>query len=120
VLFIPLGSDDFIALVRPEVIATVNWAGKPPNQDNGPASVAASLTPRNSFALWSEVVTNASEPWTDTDLEFAAKLRTELRLFIGAARVEQIACHDSLTGLANRLLFERRLQQEVRPSRWAT
>jgi chemotaxis family two-component system sensor kinase Cph1 len=37
-LFIPLGSVDFIALVRPEVVETVNWAGKP-DSDEGLAAV---------------------------------------------------------------------------------
>jgi chemotaxis family two-component system sensor kinase Cph1 len=115
VLFIPLGSADFMALVRPEVIQTVNWAGKP-ELDNISGPAARRLTPRNSFAVWSQRLRNTSEPWTDIEVEFAAKLRTDILTFVSSARLEQIALHDPLTGLANRLLFERRLQQEVRAS----
>jgi chemotaxis family two-component system sensor kinase Cph1 len=115
VLFIPLSSADFIALLRPEVIQTVNWAGKP-ELDNVSVPAERPLTPRNSFALWSQLLRNTSEPWTDIEIEFAAKLRTDIQVFISTARLEQIALHDPLTGLANRLLFERRLQQEVRNS----
>jgi diguanylate cyclase (GGDEF)-like protein len=116
ILFIPLGSTDFIALMRPEVIETVNWAGKPEAREDCPGPAALPLTPRNSFAVWSERVRSTSEPWIATELEFGEKLRMDLELFLGTARLEQIALHDSLTGLANRLLFERRLQQAVRNS----
>jgi chemotaxis family two-component system sensor kinase Cph1 len=120
VLFIPLGSVDFIALVRPEVIETVNWAGKPAVAEE-PAVVAVqtlgqTLGPRNSFAVWSEQVRHTSEPWSDTQLEFGERLRLDVEHFLGTARLEHIALHDPLTGLANRLLFERRLQAEVRNS----
>jgi two-component system, chemotaxis family, sensor kinase Cph1 len=114
ILFIPLGSTDFIALMRPEVIETVNWAGKPEARADSAGQASLPLTPRNSFAVWSERVRNTSEPWIAMELEFGEKLRIDLELFLGTARLEQIALHDSLTGLANRLLFERRLQEEVR------
>ena len=115
-LFIPLGSVDFIALVRPEVIETVNWAGKPGINEDQSIIAAHPLTPRNSFAVWSQRVRNTSEPWTETELEFSNKLRMDFELFLGTARLERTALHDPLTGLANRLLFERRLQQEIRNS----
>ena len=115
-LFIPLGSADFVALVRPEVIGTVNWAGKPEALEEDARTAVSPLTPRNSFAAWSQKVRNTAEPWTDTELEFGEKIRTDILLFLVNARLEQIALHDPLTGLANRLLFERRLHQEVRDS----
>ncbi|MEO8660394.1 MAG: EAL domain-containing protein [Bryobacteraceae bacterium] len=113
-LFIPLSGADFIALLQPEVISTINWAGKPADAETQEGIPAQPLTPRNSFAVWSQRMRNISEAWTPTELGFAGKLRTDLQLFIGNARLEQIALHDPLTGLANRLLFDRRLQQEVR------
>lgn len=116
VLFIPLGSVDFVALVRPEVIETVNWAGNPNNSEGASINPAQTPGPRNSFAAWSEQVKNTSEPWTDTQIEFSERLRLDVEHFLGTSRLEHIALHDPLTGLANRLLFERRLQEEVRNS----
>ncbi len=116
VLFIPLGSTDFIAVVRPEFIQTVNWAGKPEAQEDNPERPARPMTPRNSFAVWSERVRNTSEKWTETEIEFAEKMRVDLQLFLSTARLERVALHDPLTGIGNRLLFERRLHQEVRNS----
>ena len=120
VLFLPLGSVDFIALVRPEVIETVNWAGKP-EEPEGPGVVAGpmlaqALGPRNSFAVWTEQVRHTSEPWSETQVEFGERLRLEVEHCLGTARLEHSALHDGLTGLGNRLLFERRLQEEVRHS----
>lgn len=43
----------------------------------------------------------------------SGKLRMDLELFLGTARLEQRALHGSFTGLFNRLMFERRWQQEV-------
>ena len=114
VLFMPLGSADFIALLRPEVIETVNWAGKPAFSEEDPLFAAPLLTPRNSFAVWSQRVRNTAEQWSRMELEFGERLRVDLLLFLSTVRLEQIALHDPLTGLANRLLFERRLQQGVR------
>jgi diguanylate cyclase (GGDEF)-like protein len=113
-LFIPLSSTDFLTLVRPEVIETVNWAGKPQDLDDDLQLPARQLTPRNSFITWSQRVRNSSEQWTETELAFGEKLRTDLQQFLSVARLERIALYDPLTGLANRLLFERRLRQEVR------
>jgi diguanylate cyclase (GGDEF)-like protein len=61
-------------------------------------------------------VKNTSEPWTETQLEFGEKLRVDVEHFLGSARLEHIALHDPLTGLANRLLLERRFQEEIRNS----
>ncbi len=116
VLFIPLSSADFIAVVRPEVIETVNWAGKPDAGDDSPKSKPSPLTPRNSFAVWSERVRNTSEKWTDSEIEFAEKMHGDLQVLLTTARLEHVALHDALTGLANRLMFERRLREEVRNS----
>lgn len=113
VLFIPLGSENFILLLRQEMVQLVNWAGKPAAL-LGDESSAAALTPRNSFSVWVQQVRNTSEPWTDIEIEFGEILRTELLEYIGVAQLEQLALHDPLTGLANRHMFSRRLQLEVR------
>jgi len=72
ILYLPLGNDNFIALLRPEQVQTITWAGEPPAGD------ASTLTPRNSFAAWAEQTRGTALPWNDMELEFAKKLRNDL------------------------------------------
>lgn len=109
-LFIPLGTSDHLVLMRQEVVHVVHWAGQPASQDD---SDAKSLTPRNSFSTWAQQVRNTAEPWQDAETACAEALRKELIDFVNFARLEQIALRDPLTGLANRMQFDKRLQQEV-------
>lgn len=110
VLYIPLSTSDYLVLLRQEVVHVVNWAGQPPSLDE---NESRSLTPRNSFATWAQEVCKSADPWHDTEVSCAETLRQELIDYIRLARLEQIALHDPLTGLANRLQFEKRLKQEV-------
>jgi len=111
VLYIPLSTSDYLVLLRQEVVHVVNWAGQPASLDENDSR---SLTPRNSFATWTQEVRKSAEPWHDSEVSCAETLRQELIDYISLARLEQVALHDPLTGLANRLQFEKRLQQEVR------
>ncbi|WP_322628996.1 EAL domain-containing protein [Halothiobacillus sp.] len=111
VLYIPLNPSDYLVLMRQEVVHVVNWAGQPASLDDNDSR---SLTPRNSFAIWAQQVRNSAEPWHDSEVSCAETLRKELIDFINMARLEQIALHDPLTGLANRLQFDKRMNLEVR------
>lgn len=111
VLYIPLNLSDYLVLMRQEVVHVVNWAGQPASLDDNDSR---SLTPRNSFATWAQQVRNSAEPWHDSEVSCADTLRKELIDYINMARLEQIALHDPLTGLANRLQFEKGLSLEVR------
>lgn len=108
VLYIPLGSSDYLVLMRQEVVHVVNWAGQYALLDD-----SRSLTPRNSFALYIQEVGNRAEPWHDGEIGCADTLRKELLDFMNMARLEHIALHDTLTGLANRLQFNKRMGLEV-------
>lgn len=110
-IYIPLSPNDYLCLFRPEWVQMVNWAGKPSGVDG---TDTVDLTPRKSFQTWTETVKNSSQPWLDVELNYAHELRTELLEYISRARLEYIALHDSLTGLANRLLFEKTLHREIR------
>ena len=59
--------------LRAEQVEVVNWAGNP----HKPATVgpAASLTPRASFAAWSETVRGRARRWTIPEIEAAGRLR---------------------------------------------
>ncbi len=110
-LFIPLSPSDHLVLLRQELVHVVSWAGQPAETED---NERPTLSPRNSFATWAQEVRKSAEPWHDSQISCAETLRQELVDYINVARLEQIALHDSLTGLANRLQFEKRLQQEVR------
>ncbi|MDB6155234.1 MAG: multi-sensor signal transduction histidine kinase [Chthoniobacteraceae bacterium] len=66
----------FVLWFRPEVLATVNWAGEPKK------SVDGRLHPRKSFAIWQETVTGRSLPWNDGDLRGAHELRGALNALV--------------------------------------
>ena len=56
---------------RAEKVETVEWAGNPHKDDAGEAGI---LTPRASFALWSETVRGRSRAWTVAEVEAAGRL----------------------------------------------
>jgi diguanylate cyclase (GGDEF)-like protein len=112
-LYVPLGGQDFLLLMRPEQIETVKWAGKPQSAAILRDDVAE-LTPRASFQAWTEQVKGSSELWSQAEVESAAKLRESLIEHIEKARLETMALRDPLTGLANRFMFEKAIQNAIR------
>jgi light-regulated signal transduction histidine kinase (bacteriophytochrome) len=65
---------DYVIWFLPELIGTVTWAGDPTKKlVHGP--LGARLTPRHSFAAWTETVRGYSRRWTDIEMESAAALR---------------------------------------------
>ncbi|MDX1451469.1 MAG: diguanylate cyclase [Oleiphilaceae bacterium] len=114
-LYIPLNKNDFILVLRQEQLENVTWAGKPQSIENPDDSVAA-LTPRSSFQKWSQELKGQSEPWHELDIESAQRLREELIDYLDRSEMEEMALKDALTGLSNRLCFERRLEEAIRYS----
>ncbi|WP_239016843.1 HWE histidine kinase domain-containing protein [Sphingomonas ginkgonis] len=68
---------DFVMWFRPEVVQTVEWAGNP-DKPVEQTPDGEKLTPRTSFAAWSQTVRGRSEPWTDYDRDAAFDLRVAL------------------------------------------
>ncbi|ONG50675.1 hypothetical protein BKE38_17505 [Pseudoroseomonas deserti] len=68
----PGGHDILLLWFRAEKLEVVNWAGNP--HKDIPAEPGALLTPRASFAAWSETVHGHSEPWGLADLASARRL----------------------------------------------
>jgi diguanylate cyclase (GGDEF)-like protein len=104
---------DAIAWFRPEVITTVHWAGDP-RLSKSPAQAGGRLSPRKSFAAWSELVRGRSAAWTPTDLSTAAELRrtiTGALLRHAEIKLAQLSAYDPLTNLANRRTLKARLEQ---------
>jgi light-regulated signal transduction histidine kinase (bacteriophytochrome) len=80
---------------RREVVETVNWAGKPPSEDE-----AKSLTPRHSFEIWKETARGSAQPWSEQELESARNFSAAITILglrsaeedieLGEARFEQL------------------------------
>ena len=69
------GADHWMLWLRPEIVRTVTWGGDPRNkvERNGDR-----LSPRRSFAAWSETVRGRSTPWSDDDLETAQRVASSM------------------------------------------
>jgi light-regulated signal transduction histidine kinase (bacteriophytochrome) len=100
---------DGVVWFRQEVLEQVIWGGNPAEakaQDDG------RLSPRTSFAAWSDIVRSTSRAWTEADLASGAELR---RLVTGTLlrQTEQklavLSRYDPLTGLPNRRALNERL-----------
>ncbi|MBP6096803.1 MAG: GAF domain-containing protein [Methyloversatilis sp.] len=79
VLAIELSSSgqDFLMWFRREQSASITWAGDPtkPVVGNDPLT----LSPRRSFAAWSEIVRGCAAPWSKADIALARAIGTTLR-----------------------------------------
>jgi len=68
---------DFIVWLRPEVLQTVTWAGQQQKAEvmkDGQLH----LSPRHSFAAWSESVENMAEAWKPIEIEAAQEIRLRI------------------------------------------
>ena len=80
---------DYVLWFRPELVQTVNWAGRPDKSvQDGPEPQV--LTPRNSFALWQEQVRLHASSWLGAEIDAAHRLRLAL-LEVVLRRIDQIA-----------------------------
>jgi diguanylate cyclase (GGDEF)-like protein len=104
---------DGIAWIRPEVIQTVSWAGDPLK----PVELAGGdqrISPRTSFAAWTELVRGRSAAWTTANLRAAQELTrliTAALLREAEARLAQLSLVDPLTGLANRRMIDKEVER---------
>ncbi|MGJ4949139.1 GAF domain-containing protein [Bradyrhizobium sp. HKCCYLS20291] len=80
---------DYMLWFRPELVRTVNWAGRPTKAEQA-ASERQMLTPRTSFAMWQEQVRLHASPWLEAEIEAAHRLRVAL-LEVVLGRVDQRA-----------------------------
>ncbi|WP_423193770.1 ATP-binding protein [Cupriavidus sp. H18C2] len=91
---------NYVIWFRAEVVQTVRWAGDPRAKLSG---LSTSLSPRESFEVWTQTVRGRSEPWRAADLEIAAEFRGAL-LGIVLRRAEELAQLALELGRANREL----------------
>lgn len=79
---------NYVLWFRPEVVRVVTWAGMP----NKPVGVDAGAprTPKGCASSWQESVRLHGEPWLDTDVDAAHRLRESL-LDVVLRRIDGIA-----------------------------
>ncbi|EJM99802.1 ATP-binding protein [Herbaspirillum sp. YR522] len=80
--------DHFLIWFRPEIVQTINWAGNP--HLKATAADPSRLSPRRSFAVWSETVKGISKSWRQSEIDTALEFRTAL-LGIVLRRAEEMA-----------------------------
>lgn len=83
-----LARPDFLIWLRPEQVAEVTWAGDPakPMIDDDPLN----LSPRRSFAAWSEIVRGSAVRWTRAEMTLARAIGTSLADFMMQVQVVQL------------------------------
>ena len=89
----------YLLWFRPEVVYTIDWAGRPEKMEKSPGM----LSPRTSFTSWREAIHGTSAPWHEGELELALEFRTAL-LGIALERAEQMADLAEELGRANKEL----------------
>ncbi|MDO8905975.1 GAF domain-containing protein [Hydrogenophaga sp.] len=67
---------DFLMWFRKEQLSSVTWAGDPTKPHVGDDPLE--LSPRRSFAAWSEIVRGTALPWTASDIALAKALGLSL------------------------------------------
>jgi PAS domain-containing protein len=79
---------DFLIWFRPEQVSEVTWAGDPakPVLNNDPLT----LSPRRSFAAWSEIVRGSSVRWTKADIVLARAIGNALTDFMLQVQVVRL------------------------------
>lgn len=70
--------NEYIFWFKKEMPQTVKWAGNPQKPVEVNADGLLSLSPRNSFEVWTEEVEGVSAPWTSNEIGIAMKFREEL------------------------------------------
>jgi two-component system, chemotaxis family, sensor kinase Cph1 len=78
-LAVRIGKGIYLMWFRPEIVESVTWAGDPHSKRVVMGPHGSRLTPRGSFALWSEEQRGKSEEWTDCDRDAAKGLRDAVR-----------------------------------------
>jgi chemotaxis family two-component system sensor kinase Cph1 len=107
VLAVPVGAGDFLAWFRPETLREVTWGGNPyartiAQTDDGPR-----LSPRRSFAAWSETVRGTARPWREHEVAAARALAGHLT----AATLNRSEEDNRLVGALQRTLLLQELPE---------
>jgi light-regulated signal transduction histidine kinase (bacteriophytochrome) len=88
---------EYIMWFRPEVLHNISWAGNPdkPVDTNSDGSMA--ISPRKSFETWIEIVSGSCEPWLNSEVSFADKIREEVSFAVNRKAAEIRLLNEKLT-----------------------
>ncbi len=70
--------NEYLFWFKPERIEQVTWAGNPDKPVTVDDDGTRRLSPRKSFAAWTEIVRNTSEPWSEAEISVVVKLREDI------------------------------------------
>lgn len=70
--------NEYVLWFKPEQVREVSWAGNPDKPVTVGDDGQARLSPRKSFAAWTEIVRSTSNPWTEAEIGTAVKLREDI------------------------------------------
>ena len=70
--------NEYLFWFKPERIKQVTWAGNPEKPVTVEDDGTHRISPRKSFASWTESVHNTSEPWSETEISVVVKLREDI------------------------------------------
>ncbi|RZT30779.1 ATP-binding protein [Cupriavidus agavae] len=91
---------NYVIWFRAEVVRTIRWAGDPRAKLSG---LSTTLSPRESFEVWTQTVRGRSQPWRQAEIEVGTEFRTAL-LGIVLRRAEELAQLALELGRVNREL----------------
>ncbi|MBL3658348.1 ATP-binding protein [Fulvivirga sediminis] len=91
------GLGEYLLWFKPEALQTIYWGGNPDKAVNleGNGSFA-SISPRQSFEKWAQVMENKSDPWTNANISAVVKLREDVLQVIIKKANEIRKLHDQL------------------------
>lgn len=69
---------DYLIWFRAEQVQNVKWAGNPDKPVIMDNNGLLNISPRNSFAIWTETITGIAEGWSIEDIKAVIKLKEEV------------------------------------------
>lgn len=90
VLFYQLDDDSSLLWFRNELKKEIKWGGEP---EKAIIKNEKGLSPRKSFAVWKETISNYSQPWTDAELTITAQCAYAIQkhiTFVKSKRMEKL------------------------------
>ncbi|NCD70577.1 ATP-binding protein [Mucilaginibacter agri] len=88
--------NEYVIWFKPEQIQTIKWAGNPEKPVELNANGLTHISPRNSFAEWTQTVSGTSKNWSNEEIKSAARLREEITYAINQKAGEIRALNEKL------------------------